>query len=199
MPNAAQRQGPLDHLGLAAKQSENSNGGVSLGTNSFVGIIELRAKWSAEFADTIEGITGIRPPKTSPNVGITKDLSIFWMGPNRWWLVGVEHKLPSVEKLLQNLAAFAVAVTEISEAFAVLTLSGEHARDVLSKGCTIDMHPSATQIGSVVQTNLAKTQVAIYHSKDNDFQIFVRRSFAEYLWTWLEDAGYEYSVTIKTT
>ena len=199
MPNAARRQGSLDHLGLAAKQSKNSHGGVSLGTNSFVGIIELRARWSAEFADTLEGITGIRPPKTSPNVGITKDLSIFWMGPNRWWLVGVEHNIPSVEELLKNLAAFAVAVTEISEAFSVLTLSGEHARDVLSKGCTIDMHPSATQIESVVQTNLAKAQVAIYHPKDNDFQIFVRRSFAEYLWTWLKDASFEYGITKKNT
>lgn len=199
MPNAAQRQGPLDHLGLAAKQSKNSHGGVSLGTNSFVGIIEIRARWSDEFADTLEGIAGIRPPKTSPNVGITEDLSIFWMGPNRWWLVGVEHKLPSVEEFLQNLAAFGVAVTEISEAFAVLTLSGEHARDVLSKGCTIDVHPSATQSESVIQTNLAKAQVVIYHPKNNNFEIFVRRSFAEYLWTWLEDASVEYSVTSKKT
>jgi sarcosine oxidase subunit gamma len=61
------------------------------------------------------------------------------------------------------------------------------------------MHPSATQIESVVQTNLAKAQVAIYHPKDNDFQIFVRRSFAEYLWTWLEDASFEYGITKKNT
>ena len=76
MPNAARRQGSLDHLGLAAKQSKNSHGGVSLGTNSFVGIIELRARWSAEFSDTLEGITGIRPPKTSPNVGIVNNIVV---------------------------------------------------------------------------------------------------------------------------
>ncbi len=28
------------------------------------------------------------------------------------------------------------------------------------------------------------------------FEVYVLRSFAEYLWTWIEDAGQEYGVTV---
>jgi len=199
MPNASQRQGPLDHLGLAARTNADKDGGIELGTRSFVSIIELRATWTDAFASALERIVGVRPPQKSPGVGTADELNVFWMGPDRWWLVGSDSQLPTVNELRQNLAAFGAAATEIGEAFAVLTLSGDRARDVLAKGCTIDLHPSVFQPVCVIQTNLAKAQVALYHPSATDFHIFVRRSFTEYLWTWLEDASLEFGVRIETT
>ncbi|MEC8773693.1 MAG: sarcosine oxidase subunit gamma family protein [Pseudomonadota bacterium] len=199
MPNASQRQGPLDHLGLADRATTDAEGGARLGARSFTSIIEIRAEWSDAFAGDVERLIGVKPPQTSPNVGVGDKCTAFWMGPNRWWFLSGDDELPSVHELRQHLAAFGAAATEIGDSFAALTLSGYHARDVFAKGCTIDMHPSVFQPACVVQTNLAKAQVAIFHPSGNEFEIYVRRSFTEYLWTWLEDASLEFGVRIETT
>jgi sarcosine oxidase subunit gamma len=106
--------------------------------------------------------------------------------------------LPSVNELHQKLAAFNAAVVEVGDAFVAVKIAGPNSRDVLAKGCTIDLHPRAFKTGSVVQTNLAKAQIALYQLDETTYRIFARRSFAEYLWTWLEDAGIEYGVSIET-
>ena len=86
----------------------------------------------------------------------------------------------------------------LGDAFAAVEVAGPKSRDVLAKGCTIDLHPRAFKTGSVVQTNLAKAQIALYQIDEITYRIFARRSFAEYLWIWLEDAGMEYGVSIET-
>ena len=112
--------------------------------------------------------------------------------------LGDDAAQPSVNELRQKLAAFNAAVIEVGDAFAAVEVAGPKSRDVLAKGCTIDLHPRAFKTGSVVQTNLAKAQIALYQIDETTYRIFARRSFAEYLWTWLEDAGMEYGVSIET-
>ena len=62
----------------------------------------------------------------------------------------------------------------------------------LAKGCTLDLHPRVFGLGHVVQSTLARVDVILVQvSGDGDlaFDIHVGRSFAEYLWLWLEDAS----------
>ena len=106
MPNASQRQGPLDHLGLADRATTDAEGGARLGARSFTSIIEIRAEWSDAFAGDVERLIGVKPPQTSPNVGVGDKCTAFWMGPNRWWFVSGDDELPSVHELRQHLAAF---------------------------------------------------------------------------------------------
>ena len=77
--------------------------------------------------------------------------------------------------------------------YATLALSGPRARQVLMKGCRLDLHPRAFAPGACVQTALARAQM-ILHQTDDDpsFEITVRNSFAHYLATWLLDAMAEY-------
>jgi sarcosine oxidase subunit gamma len=73
---------------------------------------------------------------------------------------------------------------------------------VLAKGCPLDLHPRAFPPGACAQSLLAKVAVLI-HLQDDDrargpsFDVYVARSFAHYLWMWLEDAGREYGVQIE--
>jgi sarcosine oxidase subunit gamma len=72
----------------------------------------------------------------------------------------------------------------------VLVLSGEHARDVLANGCPLDLRPHAVGTGWCAQSHIAKAPVMIRLVDDvPTFEIVVRRSFADYLWTWLCDAA----------
>ena len=198
MANLSQRQGALDHLGLSARAQSAGENGVHLTVLPVPRIIELRGAWSDAFASAVQQTLGVNIPATSPGTAKSDDLTALWMGPDRWWLVADGPVLPSVNELHQKLAAFNAAVVEVGDAFVAVKIAGPKSRDVLAKGCTIDLHPRAFKTGSIVQTNLAKAQIALYQLDEITYQIFARRSFAEYLWTWLEDAGIEYGVSIET-
>ena len=198
MANPTQRQGPLDHLGLAARAQTGDENGVHLTVLPMPQIIELRGNCNEAFASAVQQVLGVNIPLESPGTTKSDALIVFWMGPDRWWLIGGAAALPSVNELRQKLAAFNAAVVEVGDAFAAVEVAGPKSRDVLAKGCTIDLHPRAFKTGSVVQTNLAKAQIALYQIDETTYRIFARRSFAEYLWTWLEDAGMEYGVSIET-
>ena len=197
MPSAAQSQGPLDHLGLAARTTMVENAGVDLRVLAIPQIIELRGTPEEGFLSAVHQLIDITPPKESPHTALRDGLTCFWMGPDRWWLISEGAPLlPSTDELRQCLAGFEASTVDIGEAFTGLAVSGPNARDVLAKGCTIDLHPRAFQPGEVVQTNLGKAQVALFQVDKGTYRIYVRRSFAEYLWLWLEDAAAEYAFTI---
>ena len=198
MANPSQRQGALDHLGLAARAQSAGENGIHLTVLPVPQIIELRGNWSKSFASAVHQTLGVNIPAVSPGTAKGDGLTVFWMGPDRWWLVGDDAALPSINELRQRLAAFNAAAVEIGDAFVAIEIAGQKARDVLAKGCTIDLHPRAFESGSVVQSNLAKAQITLYQFDEMAYRIFARRSFAEYLWTWLEDAGIEYGVSINT-
>ena len=196
MLSTAQRQGPLDHLGLAARTTDAENAGIRLRVLAIPQIIELRGTPEDGFLSAVRQLIDVTPPNASPQTASRDGLTCLWMGPDRWWLIGEGTPLPSANELRQSLAAFEASAVEIGDAFAGFAVSGPNARDVLAKGYTIDLHPRAFQPGGVVQTNLGKAQVALYQADEDAYRIYVRRSFAEYLWLWLEEAAAEYAFTI---
>ncbi len=79
-------------------------------------------------------------------------------------------------------------------ATSLLTLSGENALNVLKKSTAYDVHAENFGPGKVVNTVMAKAQVTLRAKSDGCFEIIVRRSFADYLWLWLQRAGKEYGL-----
>ena len=72
----------------------------------------------------------------------------------------------------------------------MVRLSGPRAREVLAKGCTLDLHPRAFKTGECAQTTLAKTSMLIALADDTPaFDIIIRRSFADYAARWLRHSG----------
>ncbi|HXV25795.1 MAG TPA: sarcosine oxidase subunit gamma family protein [Alphaproteobacteria bacterium] len=117
------------------------------------------------------------------------------------WLVtappGEEHVLvPALRGALGDRHA---AVVDLTESRTVIALAGPSARNVLAKGCTLDLHPRAFPVGACAQTGLARAGVLIHLADDPpSFEITVLRSFADYLWAWLADAAREYGVALRT-
>ena len=91
------------------------------------------------------------------------------------------------------------AVVDLTELRTVIAVSGAHARDLLAKGCTLDLHPRAFPAGACAQTGLARAG-ALLHLVDETptFEITILRSFADYMWVWLADAAQEYGVALRT-
>ena len=140
---------------------------------------------------------------TEPNTSATKgSITALWLGPDEWLLTcPVDDTAFFINSLREALNGTHCAITEVSDARVALFLAGPGARDVLAKGCPLDLHPRSFTAGSCAQSLLAKAAVLI-HLVDDDpaagpsFEVYVARSFAPYLWAWLEDAGREYGVQV---
>jgi sarcosine oxidase subunit gamma len=194
------RQGPLDHLRLAARTvAERGDAGVSLRERLFRVMVTLRGDADdPAFTAAVETALGAKPSAAPLTVAIAKDCWILWLGPDEWLVVAAPEAGGDLAARLEAaLAGIHAAVIETGESMTVIELAGPHARDVLAKGCTIDLHPRAFAPGRVVRTLVAKAGVILLQIDDAPvYELYVHRSHADYLWRWLEDAGLEYGVAI---
>jgi sarcosine oxidase subunit gamma len=82
-----------------------------------------------------------------------------------------------------------------SDAYAIVGVRGASARNILAKGCTLDLHERVFHSGCSTRTLLGQVQVILHQVTDDpDYEIHIHRSFAEFLWEWLVDAGHEYGL-----
>ncbi len=212
MVEAYLRQSPLAHLGLDGR-AEASRGaaGVALAEHPHRGMVNLRLDPSDEtamnaFAEAFGFALPVQPNTTAGN----GEASALWLGPDEWWIVspgpgpeaGPEAGPDLADTLRAALADHFAAVTEVGESRTCIRIAGPKARALLQKGCPLDLHPRAFGPGACAQSRLAKATVAIHLVAEESaangpaFEVYVLRSFAEYLWLWLEDAGREYGVSV---
>ena len=141
---------------------------------------------------------------TEPNGSASKNaITALWLGPDQWLLTcPADDAAFFINSLREALADVHAAVTDQSDGRVAFALAGPSARDVLAKGCPLDLHPQSFTPGSAAQTLLAKADVLLHLRADDPhagptFDLYVARSFATYLWSWLADAGLEYGVQIE--
>lgn len=203
MPDRFRARTPLAHLGLAARAGERGGAGVVLGEEPLRSQAALRGDGSdAAFAGAVERVTRVTPPIAPNTVAGPEDLAngvrILWLGPDEWLVVGIDDA-DLAARLDAALAGQHAAVADVSDSRAVIGLAGPAARDVLAKGCPLDLHPRVFGPGRCAQSHLAKAHVLLHQlGSEPRFEIYVHRSFADYLWRWLEDAAAEYGLAIPT-
>ena len=130
--------------------------------------------------DTLLGV-----PVPGPNrVTTVGERAILWLGPDEYLVVAPDgDAVPDVT---------GESVVDVSANRTTIELSGPHARDVLEKGMSIDLHPRSFGPGQCAQTLLARAQVIVRQVDDAPtYHVLVRGSFAPYLADWLADASPE--------
>ena len=163
-----------------------------------VGFVNIRGNsQDAEFTDAIRDLCGMDVP-TTPNTVSGDTLHLYWLGPDEWLLAGEAGKVAEVARdLAAKLGDQHAAVNDLSGGQVVYRLLGDAARDLLAKGCTLDLHPRIFGVGQCAQTGLAKSGVLLRPLPDGaSFEIIVRRSFADYVWQWLLHAGREFRIEV---
>jgi sarcosine oxidase subunit gamma len=184
---------PLSHLRDHAL--ERQGGPVLLRELPLLGLLDLRlgaAETTARSA--VEAALGFALPG-EPNRATERDgLVALWLGPDEFLIVtppGREEILGA--SLAAALAPYPAYVTDVSDGRTVIELGGHRARDVLAKGCSLDLHPRVFAPGQCAQSGLAKARIILRQIDDSPrYQLFVERSLAEYLFLWLIDAAGEY-------
>ena len=71
----------------------------------------------------------------------------------------------------------------------MINLEGKKVFELLSSGCPFNFNEFKKKKGSSTQTILNHIDVIIHHKKNNSVNLFVKRSFSEHLWSWINDAA----------
>jgi sarcosine oxidase subunit gamma len=142
----------------------------------------------------IDATAGLDLPTTPSTWTETDGVRAIWLGPDEWLLTSSVLAPRELESRLREAVAGRGAVIDVSGQRTTLRLSGEHARDVLAGGCSVDLHPREFRRGSAVQTQLGQAGIVLIALDDTatSYDILVRASFAAYLVAWLLDAASEY-------
>lgn len=130
------------------------------------------------------------PLPTEPNFVADGPVRCLWIGPGEWMLAGA---LPD-RALLDHAIATAPAahLADIGEGVVTYLVTGAAARDLLAKGCTLDLHPAAFGFDRCAQTALAQTFITIERAGPDAFRLFADRGHQHHLDLWFEDALIEF-------
>lgn len=199
MATSPDKHSAVEHLqGAMASASADDERGVALREVAFLAQVDLRA--DVADADAMARIAAAlgSPLPTQPNTTAGGGpWSALWLGPDEWLVVGPEGDELRIERALRDaLAGAHGSVVDVSANRTTLELRGPLAREVLAKGCALDLHPRRFRAGDCAQTALARAQIVLRQVDDEPaYWILVRCSFAPYLVEWLIDAMAEYRVT----
>ena len=186
------RLSPLGHL--ADVFAERSTSAVSLRELPFLTQLNVQLDPHGAAAERIAAAFGT-PLPTAPNtVAEAGDLRLLWLGPEEWLVIGPDGAGDDTIALLREaLGDEPASLVDISANRTTLELSGPAAREVLEKGCSLDLHPRAFGPGRCAQTLLSKVNVVLHQTDlEPAYRLLVRGSFAQYLADWLLDAMEEF-------
>jgi sarcosine oxidase subunit gamma len=194
MAEHTERRSPLtDAAGRLAEATRAAGGAVSLAEVPFLTQINLRLDPKSPAAEAVALELGVALP-TGPGAARSGELTVLWLGPDEWLVVGPPGSEAGLESRLRSaIGDEHAAVVDVSAQRTTLRVAGPRARDLLATGCALDLHPRAFGEGACAQTMLARAQVVLVGREAVVFWVLVRASFAAYLVDWLIDASLEFT------
>lgn len=188
MPDLFQQQSPLVQIDL----DDVKGNAPAIREVPFLGYLNLRGRSSdTAFLAALLKVLGCEPPIRANTMVESGDHRIYWLGPDEWLLITPTGKQGQVQAQLRKaLDGVFSAVVDNSSGLTLVEVAGENAGPLLATGCPLDLHPRVFKPGQCAQTRLAKAGMTITPMRDGPgFEIIIRRSFADYLLLWLQDAA----------
>ena len=176
-------------------KDELNHNGLSIREISPIMKLNLRGKKREFFTTVGKNLNMILP--TEANTSTTSDkLTAIWLSPDEWMIVSNElvnkdtNKYELYEILFNSISKTNLgAVIDVTDQFVQLELKGKNIYEIFSAGCPFNFNEFKEKKGSTTQTVLNHIDVILQHKEENVVNIFVRRSFAEHLWSWIEDSA----------
>jgi sarcosine oxidase subunit gamma len=145
----------------------------------------------AAFAEAVLAVTGLELPVKANTASVGNARQLFWLGPDEWLLKTAGGTGDALEVALRAaLVGKHISVVQVGSGNTTFSVQGAAAADLISRGCPLDLHARSFPDGSLAQSHISKANVVIYCIQaEQKFEITVRRTFAEYLFKWLCEAG----------
>ncbi len=192
-------QSPLHHADFAGLAKANKAGaGVVLKEHKLLGLLVLRCNsHDKKQCQAVKRALGLELP-TKPLCSTEHgDFAIRWLTPDEWLITTPGLAAFDVETKLREEMPGHYSLVNSSGGNTIIELSGPNAVDVLKKSTPIDFHPTVFPVGKVVSSVFAKSHATIRRVDAERFELVVRRSFADYIWLWLQDASVEFGLNIE--
>ena len=153
------------------------------------GLLNLRG--AETVCQRYDRVLGFELPYAPNTTAGNKDITAMWLGPDEWLIKTEDGKEVSLADALREAAkGLHAAVTPVSDSCRIFRVSGVDARAVLAQGTAVDLHPGSFSPGRCARTSLGKTGVTLHQLDDlPSYDVYVWRSYAEYLRLWLDRAA----------
>ena len=134
---------------------------------------------------------------TEANTSSRSDkFTALWLSPDEWMIYSnetssLENNDYEIENLLnKNISKKNLgAVTDVTDQFVLINIKGDKIFDLFETGSPFNFNDFKHKEGSVTQTILAKIDVIIHNQNQNEVNLFVRRSFSQHLFSWMNDSA----------
>ena len=151
--------------------------------------LNLRGK-NRDFFTKAGKILSIMLPTESNTSATIKNISALWLSPDEWIVYGKDIDKNLILSLDSEISKLNLgSVTDVSDQWVLINMNGKNVFEILSKGCPFDFNKFKNTKNVVVQTLLNHVDVILHHNDTNNVDLFVRKSFSEHLWLWINDSS----------
>ena len=131
-----------------------------------------------------------------PRTVTARTTTFIGTAPGRW--LATSQADAELAATLKSAVGNAAAVTEQSDGYVVIDLSGEKARQMWGKNVAIDLDPSAFKPGDAAATVVSYVGVTFWQlDAAPSYRVLVARSYASALLRILVSSSLEYGLTLE--
>ena len=157
--------------------------------------LNLRGKKREFFTTVGKHLDMILPTEANTSSSSSK-LTSIWLSPDEWMVISNEliekdtNKHELEENLYNSISKTNLgAVVDVTDQFTMLELKGSKIYELFSSGSPFNFNEFKEKKGSTTQTLLSNIDVIIHNKGENLVNLFVRRSFSEHLFSWINDSA----------
>jgi sarcosine oxidase subunit gamma len=157
------------------------------------GMIDLRLDPADGAAlAAVEKLLGFALPSEPRTASGRRGRQALWWSVDQWLITCARKQATTLAaKLEEALKGHFAMVTDMSDARAVIRITGDAARTVMMKGSSADLLGRDIGAGYVRRTQIGDVAIAI-HIVDlapGTIDVYGFRSYADFVWQWLVTAG----------
>ncbi len=129
---------------------------------------------------------------------VTKDYTAIPLCLGQWMVVSAKAGSDGFAAGIQTKLKKNGYASEQSDARIIFGVSGNRAREMMQKGCRLDLDPSVTSTGWCAQTQMAQAGVILHQVDDKPtYDILVYSGFAQHFAEWLEHTGAQLGIAFS--
>ena len=124
-------------------------------------------------------VAEIEPPRQPNRATANNGVHALWVAPGEWLLVGEGEEI-QIE----------AASSDLSHGRTVFRIPANAARQILAKGCPLDLRETEFRPGHCAQSVLSAVTILVHYLDDGEYMdIHVARSYGRFIHDWLKDAA----------
>ena len=121
------------------------------------------------------------------------------LSPGQWMVVSKDADDNFASKLAKRVKGLGY-VSQQSDSRICLKVSGPMARELMSRGCRLDLDARSMQAGKCAQTTMAQVGVLLHQSSDDpSYDLFVYSGFARSFFEWLAHSAAQFGFEVIET